>query len=113
MSFATDERARLFWKRAETDLVEQLAAASERVFDTKLTAPAAAALCKAIARRRLDAESQAAGLERNAAGTFADRPAELAHWPRAFAQLVAERHVRVEPQGHRSALEPPSQERPL
>ena len=58
VSFATDERARLFWERAETDLVEQLAAASERVFDC---APAAAALCEAIARRRLDAESQAAG----------------------------------------------------
>ena len=26
-----------FWERAETDLVEQLAAASERVFDAKLT----------------------------------------------------------------------------
>ena len=50
VSFATDERSRLFWERAETDLVEQLAAASERV-----------ALCEAIARRRLDAESQAAG----------------------------------------------------
>ena len=37
MSFATDERSRLFWERAETDLVEQLAAASERVFDAKLT----------------------------------------------------------------------------
>ena len=37
VSFATDERARLFWERAETDLVEQLAAASERVFDAKLT----------------------------------------------------------------------------
>ena len=36
MSFATDERTRLFWERAETDLVEQLAA-SERVFDAKLT----------------------------------------------------------------------------
>ena len=47
--------------RAETDLVEQLAAASKRVFGAKLTPPAAAALCEAIARRRLDAESQAAG----------------------------------------------------
>ena len=37
VSFATDERSRLFWERAETDLVEQLAAASERVFDAKLT----------------------------------------------------------------------------
>ena len=61
VSFATDERSRLFWGRAETDLVEQLAAASERVFDAKLTPEAAAALCEAIARRRLDAESQAAG----------------------------------------------------
>ena len=63
VSFATDERARLFWERAETDLVEQLAAASERVFDAKLTPEAVrqAALCEAIARRRLDAESQAAG----------------------------------------------------
>ena len=33
VSFATDERSRLFWERAETDLVEQLAAASERVFE--------------------------------------------------------------------------------
>ena len=64
VSFATDERARLFWERAETDLVEQLAAASERVFDeahARGRAPAAAALSEAIARRRLDAESQAAG----------------------------------------------------
>ena len=39
VNFATDERSRLwlFWERAETDLVEQLAAASERVFDAKLT----------------------------------------------------------------------------
>ena len=29
VSFATDERSRLFWERAETDLVEQLAAASD------------------------------------------------------------------------------------
>ena len=50
VSFATDERARLFWERAETDLVEQLAAASERVFR----------LLPSV-RRRLDAESQAAG----------------------------------------------------
>ena len=33
VSFATNKRARLFWERAETDLVEQLAAASERVFE--------------------------------------------------------------------------------
>ena len=58
VSFATDERSRLFWERAETDLVEQLAAASERVFDAKLTPEA---VREAIARRRLDAESQAAG----------------------------------------------------
>ena len=44
MSFATDERARLFWERAETDLVEQLAAASERVFDAKLTPEADASM---------------------------------------------------------------------
>ena len=37
MSFATDERTRLFWERAETDLIEQLAAAPERVFKAKLT----------------------------------------------------------------------------
>ena len=36
VSFATDERARLFWERAETDLVEQLAAASERVFELQI-----------------------------------------------------------------------------
>ena len=38
VSFATDERSRLFWERAETDLVEQLAAASERVFDANRAA---------------------------------------------------------------------------
>ena len=92
MSFATDGRARLFWERAETDLVEQLAAASERVFDAKLgCAPAAAALCEAIARRRLAAEGQAACPR-----------ALLERWPlrRArsaeSAQLVVdERHVRL------------------
>ena len=36
MSFATDEPTKLFWERPEDDLVEQLAAASERVFDAKL-----------------------------------------------------------------------------
>ena len=48
VSFATDERARLFWERAETDLVEHPSASS-----TQSSRP--------IARRRLDAESQAAG----------------------------------------------------
>ena len=62
VSFATDERTRLFWERAETDLVEQLAAASERVFDAKLTP-----------------ELPAHARFWNAGGTFADRPAELAH----------------------------------
>ena len=63
VSFATDERTRLFWERAETDLVEQLAAASERVFDAKLTPEAVRQrlLPSAMARRRLDAEGQAAG----------------------------------------------------
>ena len=31
VSFATDGRTRLFWERAKTDLIEQLAAASERL----------------------------------------------------------------------------------
>ena len=70
VSFATDGRTRLF----KTDLIEQLAAASERVFDAKLPrgcAPAAAALCEALAggtfcracplRRARSAESTACG----------------------------------------------------
>ena len=75
MSFATDERARLFWERAETDLVEQLAAASERVFDAK-----------AVRQRLLPSVRQSRGGDWmlkaklpahtrfwNAGGTFADR----------------------------------------
>ena len=85
VSFATDERARLFWERAETDLVEQLAAASERVFDAKLTP-------EAVRQRLLPSVRQSRGGDWmpkaklpaharfwNAGGTFADRPAELAH----------------------------------
>ena len=69
MSFATDERTRLFWERAETDLVEQLAAASERVFEAKLTPEDWMLKAKLPAHARFW----------NAGGTFADRPAELAH----------------------------------
>ena len=58
VSFATDERTRLFWERAETDLVKQLAAASERVFDAKPEAVRQRLLPSV--RRRLDAEGQAA-----------------------------------------------------
>ena len=83
VSFATDERARLFWERAETDLVEQLAAASERVFDAKLTP-------EAVRQRLLPSVRQSRGgdwmlkakLPAHARfwnATFADRPAELAH----------------------------------
>ena len=85
MSFATDERARLFWERAETDLVEQLAAASERVFDAKLTPEAVRQrLLPSVRQSRggdwmLKAKLPAHARFWNAGGTFADRPAELAH----------------------------------
>ena len=84
-SFATDERARLFWERAETDLVEQLAAASERVFDAKLTPEAVRQrLLPSVRQSRggdwmLKAKLPAHARFWNAGGTFADRPAELAH----------------------------------
>ena len=76
--------AKLRWKSRGspgTDLVEQLAAASERFFNAKLTpgpSPAAAALCEAIARRDWMLKAK---LPAHASGTpaFADRPAELAH----------------------------------
>ena len=82
---ATDERARLFWERAETDLVEQLAAASERVFDAKLTPEAVRQrLLPSVRQSRggdwmLKAKLPAHARFWNAGGTFADRPAELAH----------------------------------
>ena len=85
VSFATDERARLFWERAETDLVEQLAAASERVFDAKLTPEAVRQrLLPSVRQSRggdwmLKAKLPAHARFWNAGGTFADRPAELAH----------------------------------
>ena len=73
VSFATDERSRLFWERAETDLVEQLAAASERVFDAKLTP-------EAVRQRLLPSVRQSRGGDPRALlEPFADRPAELAH----------------------------------
>ena len=54
VSFATDGRTRLFWERAETDLVEQLAgrvrAHLRREAHPRGRAPAAAALCEAIVR---------------------------------------------------------------
>ena len=83
VSFATDERARLFWERAE--LVEQLAAASERVFDAKLTPEAVRQrLLPSVRQSRggdwmLKAKLPAHARFWNAGGTFADRPAELAH----------------------------------
>ena len=74
VSFATDERSRLFWERAKTDLV-----------DAKLTP-------KAVRQRLLPSVKQSRGGDWmlkaklpaharfwNAGGTFADRPAELAH----------------------------------
>ena len=85
VSFATDERTRLFWERAETDLVEQLAAASERVFDAKLTPEAVRQrLLPSVRQSRggdwmLKAKLPAHARFWNAGGTFADRPAELAH----------------------------------
>ena len=85
VSFATDERARLFWERAETDLVEQLAAASERVFDAKLTPETVRQrLLPSVRQSRggdwmLKAKLPAHARFWNAGGTFADRPAELAH----------------------------------
>ena len=85
MSFATNERSRLFWERAETDLVEQLAAASERVFDAKLTPEAVRQrLLPSVRQSRggdwmLKAKLPAHARFWNAGGTFADRPAELAH----------------------------------
>ena len=85
VSFVTDERARLFWERPETDLVEQLAAASERVFDAKLTPEAVRQrLLFSVRQSRggdwmLKAKLPAHARFWNAGGTFADRPAELAH----------------------------------
>ena len=111
VSFATDERSRLFWERAETDLVEQLA--SERVFDAKLTP-------KAVRQRLLPSVRQSRGGDWtlkaklpaharfwNAGGTFADRPAELAHCAarvRLRARSLWLMDLRVEP---------PSRECPL
>ena len=76
MSFATDERARLFWERAETDLVEQLAAASERVFDAKLTPEAVRQRLLPSVRQSRGGKLPAHARFWNAGGTFAD---QLAH----------------------------------
>ena len=76
---------RLFWERAKADLVEQLAAASERVFDAKLTPEAVRQrLLPSVRQSRggdwmLKAKLPAHARFWNAGGTFADRPAELAH----------------------------------
>ena len=77
-AFSEGQRPRLFWERAETDLVEQLAAASERVFDAKLTP-------EAVRQRLLPSVRQSRGGDWmlkpklpaharfwNAGGTFAD-----------------------------------------
>ena len=108
VSFATDERARLFWEQAETDLVEQLAAASKRVFDAKLTP-------KAVRQRLLPSVRQSRGGDWmlkaklpaharfwNAGGTFADRPAELAH----CAARVRLSDLRREPAGEPVSNQP-------
>ena len=84
MSFATDEPTKLFWERAEDDLVEQLAAASETVFGSKLTP-------EAVGQRLLPSVRQSRGGEWllkaklpayarfwDATGAPADRPATLA-----------------------------------
>ena len=69
----------------ETDLVEQLAAASERVFDAKLTPEAARQrLLPSVRQSRggdwmLKAKLPAHARLWNAGGTFADRPAKLAY----------------------------------
>ena len=73
-------RSRLFWERAETDLVEQLAAASAKL------APEAVRLrlLPFVRQSRggdwmLKAKLPAHARLWNAGGTFADRPAKLAH----------------------------------
>ena len=74
----------IFWGLeifAETDLVEQLAAASERVFDAKLTPEAVRQrLLPSVRQSRggdwtLKAKLPAHARFWNAGGTFADRPA--------------------------------------
>ena len=81
MSFATDERARLFWERAESDLVEQLAGARLR---REAHARVRQRLLPSVRQSRggdwmLKAKLPAHARFWNASGTFADRPAELAH----------------------------------
>ena len=80
MSFATDERARLS-ESSETDLVEQLGirARLRRKAHAQGRAPAAAALCEAIARRQLMLKAKLPRVRLRA------------------RSLVDERHVRVEP----------------
>ena len=76
VSFATDERSRLFWERAEQ--LGRIRARLRRKAHARGRAPAAAALCEAIARR-LDAESQA-----RASGTLRTAPPSWLTAPRAL-----------------------------
>ena len=116
VSFATDGRTRLFWERAETDLVEQLAAASEHVFDAKLTLEAVRQrLLPSVRQSRggdwlLKAKLPAHARFWNAGGTFADRPAELARSAESAQLVVDERHARLVTD---LRVEPPSCECPL
>ena len=118
VTFATDERARLFWERAETDLVEQLAAASERVFDAKLTPEAVRQrLLPSVRQSRggdwmLKAKLPAHARFWNAGGTFADRPAELAHCA-ARVRLRARSLWLMSGMVTDLRVEPPSRECPL
>ena len=79
---AAPQRELCNWERAETDLVEQLAAASERVFDAKLTPEAGRQrLLPSVRQSRggdwmLKAKLPAHARFWNGGGTFADRPAE-------------------------------------
>ena len=65
VSFAADDSTREFWARAEDELVERLAAVSERVFCAKLPPEAVRARLLPCVRQsrggRLAAEGQAAG----------------------------------------------------
>ena len=114
--FATDERARLFWERAETDLVEQLAAASERVFDAKLTPEAVRQrLLPSVRQSRggdwmLKAKLPAHARFWNAGGTFADRPPS---WLTAPSLWLMSGVCGLSLEVTDLRVEPPCQERPL
>ena len=85
-AFAENREPRAFseWQRPSVSFATDHA---------RLCAPAAAALCEAIARRRLDAESQAA-----APRALLERWRHVCGPPRRAGSLLVadERHVRVE-----------------